>query len=503
MSGAVLGRCVILGGLFHETHTFLTQPTRIADFKAMALNIGQAVIDNNLGNGSPTDGFLSTAIDLGWTILPTIQMAAMPGGTVQAEAFEMFRQTFLPALEARLDDLDGIFLVLHGAMVSEDSDDPEGDLLCDIRRLLLKRHVDIPIVAVIDLHANVSQAMIDNSSALIAYRENPHNDARETAVRATRLLDTLMDDPAVTQVHLPTPYVLPPTGVGSADDPMKAVLAEARAIEASDPDILNINVMAGYAYADVADCGFSLSAATRGDPVRAKAYLEDLLGVLTANIAKGYPRDAPLGDVLAKIDALPPGTGPVLLVEPADNIGGGTPGDGTDLLGPLLHTGRCGIVAAIADPDAVAQCVAAGLGARVTLNIGGKTDAHHGAPLAFTGRVRNLTDGRFALENKTSHLASMLGSHAEMGPCAVVENAQAVILLSSRKMPPMDMGQMHSQGIRPEQAAYVVVKAAVSHRDAYGPFARASFNVDSAGLCTSTLTRLPYAKLVDKVIAWP
>ena len=207
--------------------------------------------------------------------------------------------------------------------------------------------------------------------------------------------------------------------------------------------------------------------------------------------------------MLAKIDALPPGTGPVLLIEPADNIGGGTPGDATDLLGPLLHTGRCGIVAAISDPDAVAQCVAAGLGARVTLNIGGKTDAHHGAPLAFTGRVRNLTDGRFALENKTSHLASMLGSHAEMGPCAVVENAQAVILLSSRKMPPMDMGQMHSQGIRPEEAAYVVVKAAVSHRDAYGPFARASFNVDSAGLCTSTLTRLPYAKLVDKVIAWP
>ena len=78
-----MGRCVILGGLFHETHTFLTQPTRIADFEAMALNIGQAVIDNNLGNGSPTDGFLSTAIDLGWTILPTIQMAAMPGGTVQ------------------------------------------------------------------------------------------------------------------------------------------------------------------------------------------------------------------------------------------------------------------------------------------------------------------------------------------------------------------------------------------------------------------------------------
>jgi microcystin degradation protein MlrC len=232
-------------------------------------------------------------------------------------------------------------------------------------------------------------------------------------------------------------------------------------------------------------------------------YLRELLGVLEANIAKGYPQDASLAEVLKKIDALPPGKGPILLVEPADNIGGGTPGDATDLLRPLLATGRRGIVAAIADPDAVAQCVAAGLGATVALTIGGKTDEHHGAPLAFTGKVQNLTDGRFELENKKSHLASMLGSHADMGPCAVVENDQAVILLSSRKMPPMDLGQMHSQGIRPEDAAYVVVKAAVSHRDAYGPMARASFNVDSAGLCTSNLPRLPYRKLVGKVIARP
>ena len=221
------------------------------------------------------------------------------------------------------------------------------------------------------------------------------------------------------------------------------------------------------------------------------------------HIAAGYPKDAPLADVLSAIDRLPPGQGPVLLVEPADNIGGGTPGDATDVLGPLLATGRRGIVAALADPEAVERCSAAGIGTTVSLLIGGKTDAHHGAPVAFTGRVENLTDGSFELELKTSHLASMLGTHAEMGPCAVVVNDQATVLISSRKMPPMDLGQLHSQGIRPEDATYVIVKAAVSHRDAYGPIARASFNVDSAGLCTSNLTRLPYRKLKGKIIALP
>ncbi len=500
---ADLSRTVLLGGLFHETHTFLKQRTGIADFEDSALHIGQDVVSRNLGNASPMDGFLSHAIDRGWTIVPTIHMAAMPGGMVERSAVSLFRQHFFPVLEERLDELDGIFLILHGAMVSEGSDDPEGDLLREIGHHMQMRGVQIPVVGVLDLHANVSQAMIYNSTALVAYRENPHNDARETAVRAARLFGDLMADPRVAQVHLPTPYVLPPTGVGSADDPMKAVLAAARRIEADDPDILNINVMAGYAYADVPDCGFSLSAATRGDPGRAAAYLEDLKSLLVANIAKGYPQEATLDEVLDKVDALPPGDGPVLLVEPADNIGGGTPGDATDVLGPLLASGRGGIVAAIADPEAVAACVAAGIGATVALSIGGKTDTHHGAPIAVTGRVKNLTDGAFELENKKSHLASMLGSHAEMGPCAVLETDQASVLLTSRKMPPMDLGQMHSQGIRPEDAQFVIVKAAVSHRDAYWPIMRATFNVDSAGLCTSNLTRLPYRKLRGKVIARP
>ncbi len=494
---------VLFGGLFHETHTFLAQRTTVADFEAMAVHIGADAIARNRGNGSPSAGFISVADAANWDVVPTIQMAAMPGGIVEDAAVELFRRNFFPVLEREAASLDGVFLVLHGAMVSQSSNHPEADILADIRTLLDRKDLATPVVCVLDLHANVPQKLIDNSTVAVAYRENPHRDAYEAAVRAAHILGELMDKPGASQVHLSTEYVLPPTGVGSADDPMRAVLAAARAIEAADPEIININVMAGYSYADVPDCGFSLSASTRGDPARAMAHLRALAEVLEQHVAKGYPRDAALVEVLAAIDKLPPGKGPVLLVEPADNIGGGTPGDATDLLGPLLATGRRGIVGALADPEAVARCAAAGIGATVSLTIGGKTDEHHGAPIPFTGRVVNLTDGGFELELKTSHLASMLGTHAEMGPCAVVENEQAKILLSSRKMPPMDLGQLHSQGIRPEDAAYVVVKAAVSHRDAYGPIARASFNVDSAGLCTSNLPRLPYRKLAGKILALP
>ncbi len=495
-------KTVLMAGLYHETHTFLAQKTDLAAFRQGGLSLGQQVIDTNLGNGSPTDGFLSTAAAQGWRVIPTIQMAAMPSGTVQDSAMTYFKEQFFGALDPVADQIDAIFLVLHGAMVSESSDDVEGDLLAAIDAHLRARNIDIPVVGVIDLHANVSQKMTDFSTCLYSYRENPHNDARDAAVQAARLLGQLLDTPGpVRQVHLATPHVIPPTGLATANDPMRATLKRARQIEAADPDLLCINVMGGYAYADIADCGFSLNCCTRGNPDTARRYLAELLAVFESHLTQAYPLERPLDAVLA--DIADPPKGPVLLIEPADNIGGGTPGDGTGILAPLLATGRRNIVAILNDPQAVAACVTAGQGAEIDLLIGAKTDRYHGDPVAFQGHVQRLSDGVFDLENKQSHLASMMGIRIDMGGCAVIENAQARILLTSRKTPPMDLGQLHSQGIRPEDADFVIIKAAVSHKDAYDPIARASHYIDSAGLCTSNLKRLPYRKLTGKCIALP
>lgn len=493
---------VLMAGLFHETHTFLAQKTTLADFETAICAEGPEMLRATRGNGSPMDGALSIADEAGWRVIPSIQMAAMPSGLVEAAAVVRFEDRFFADLAKHIGDIDAVFLILHGAMVSEGCDDVEGAVLTRLAAELAKAGRKVPVVAVLDLHANVSQAMVDHSTVLDAYRENPHSDARETAVRAAQTLDRLLKSSVtVHQVRRPTPYVLPPTGVGSAVDPMRAVLARARQIEVEDPQIIGINVMAGYAYADIADCGFSMNVATCGDPARATAYLEELVAVLEAHLAEGYPKEEALDLILERVDALPPGHGPILLVEAADNIGGGSPGDATDILAPLLATGRRGIVAAINDPEAVRACVDAGQGASVHLMIGAKTDAFHGRPVVVAGLIRHLSDGVFDLENPKSHLASMRGTRIEMGPCAVLENDQAVILLTTHKTAPMDLGHLHSQGIRPEDAEFVIVKAAVSHKAAYDPIARASFNVDSAGLCTSNLARLPYAKLTGKQIA--
>lgn len=496
-----MAKNILVAGLFHETHSFLAELTTIDHFRRSILRHGQAIIEESWGDGSPMDGFLATARDYGWKIIPSVHMATLPSGMIDDPVVTMFEETLFADIARHLEQIDAIFLVLHGAMVSTSREDVEGELLKRLRTELGERAGRVPVVAVLDLHANVTQAMVDNSTLLVAYRENPHNDARQTAVRATEQLAQLFERPDVTQLHHPTRYVLPPTGVGSASEPMRSVLARARAIEAEDADIVGINVMAGYSYADIAECGFSLNCATRGSAARAAAYLEELETILEQNLAAGYPGDRDLEDVLALADALPPGDGPVLLVEPADNIGGGAPGDGTGILEPLLATGRGGIVAALADPEAVKACKTAGVGERVSVEIGGKTDRHHGRPVRFEGTVRHLSEGIFDLENPQSHLASMGGTRIRMGESAVIENDQAIVLLTSRKTAPMDLGHLHSQGVRPEDADFVIVKAAVSHRDAYDPIARASYNVDSPGLCTSNLKRLPYERLKDKVIA--
>lgn len=490
---------VFVAGLFHETHTFLNERTGLDSFRRMALFHGQEIIANNNGSGSPMDGFLSFAGERRWHIVPGIQMAAMPSGIVDEEVLDYFREHFFASLEKSWASLDAVYLVLHGAMVCENTQDVEGRILYELQQFLSSRGKHIPVVAVLDLHANISPQMVENSTCLYAYRKNPHTDAREAAIKAAVLLEEIMMEPGVRQAFLATPYIIPPTGLGTDADPMRTVLHKASVIEAANPEILCINVLGGFAYADIEDCGFSFTCCTRGSAEQAKAWLVELELELTKHLYAAYPEENTLEEVLA----LTGQQTPVLLIETSDNIGGGTPGDGTGILAPLLAAGKKGIVAILNDAAAVQECFDAGTGGNVLLRIGAKTDSFHGEPVEFDGTVQNLTDGRFELENKNSHLASITGTHVNMGPCAVVSNKQVTILLTTHKTPPMDLGQLRSQGIVPEAARYIIVKAAVSHKQAYDPVAAASFYIDSPGLCTSNLARLPYRHIGNKIIGLP
>jgi microcystin degradation protein MlrC len=464
---------ILIAGLFHETHTFLDGLTPLADFQ---IRRGEEMLTSR-GDASPLGGVLEFAAANAWHMMPSVDYRAQPSATVADEVIHQFWQELLPFI--RKDHFDAIYLVLHGAMTSQTILDVEGEILMRIRAI-----TQVPIFGVFDLHANFSPKMAALADCLVGYRENPHTDAREAAVDAARLLQRYFTTGKRPHMQLRQPGLIwPPTGTGTANDPMKSLEALARQLEAKDESLWAMNIVAGFSFADTPDTGVSLLACTTD---QAEAQLDQLAQKTHELHPLGLVTDPPADEVLAKLAPLPHGL--TVLVEPSDNIGGGAPGDGTGLLRALLRHRIENAAICLADAEAVRTLEA---GERHIL-LGGKGSRLDDGPVELDVELVALNDGRFELEDKNSHLASMCGDAFDMGRCAVVKHTGLTILITSIKTPPFDLGQWHSQGIDIENMSVVAVKAAVAHRRAYDKIAARMLWVDTPGPCSSNLASLPY-----------
>jgi microcystin degradation protein MlrC len=478
---------VLFAGLFHETHTFLEGRTGPDDF---AVKRGGELLAA-VGDSSPMGGALERARAFGWTVLPAADYRAQPGPLVTAGVVESFWRDLQAAAASDAGrECDAAFLVLHGAMVSEGNRDVEGWLLRKLRELPGWR--DKPVFGVFDLHAGFSQDMAAASDCLVAYRENPHTDAREAAVIAADLLQRCLEEGVTpAQRHRALPLVWPPTGTATANDPMRTLEAEARKLE-THPGVWSVSVVAGFSFADTEHTGVSL-VASGTDAEALEAALDHLTSIAWELREQGNVTDPPLHEVMELLKTPFPGL--TVLVEPSDNIGGGAPGDGTGLLRALVEHEIENAAICIADAESVKTAMAVGAGGRTVLSIGGKGSRLDAGPLSLEGEIVSLRDGRFELEDKNSHLASMSGDFFDMGPCALVRHGGLLILLTSVKTPPFDLGQWRSQGVEPCELSVIVAKAAVAHRRAYDPVAARMLWVDTPGPCSSNLSRLPYRHL--------
>jgi microcystin degradation protein MlrC len=476
---------VLIAGLFHETHTFLETPTSLAEF---SIRSGEELL-GAAGDGSPLAGALQVGSNCGWQVLPAADFRATPSGTVDDAVFEAFWREFVFSYERHQNDgIDGIFLVLHGAMVCQSIHDVEGELIARLRRL--PGAGELPICGVLDLHGNISRRTIENSQGFWAYRTNPHIDACGAAMNAATLMDRILSTGRKpTALFESVPVMWPPTGTGTDDEPMRGLEAMAREID----KIAAVNVMAGFSFADTFDTGVSFSAVTFGDPEKVRRHLRALCDFAVRHREQGNVLEPPLATVMPKVlDCVARGQTPVAIVEPADNVGGGAPGDAPTILRALVERGINGSAVIINDPAAVGALNDLPLGGTQRLPIGGKGSRFTDPPLPLDVKLISRSDGRFELEDRHSHLASMSGVHIDMGPCAVVRHGGVTILLTSKKTPPFDLGQLRSQGIAPESLSVIGIKAAVAHRRAYDPILRASFNVATPGPCSSDLKTFPY-----------
>jgi microcystin degradation protein MlrC len=481
---------VLVAGLFHETHTFLDGTTPWEAFEVWR----EGDLMTLRGQASPMGGVLDYASQHHWEVVPTVFATAVPSATVDDESFEQFWELFkTTAAESILRGVDAIYLVLHGAFVSQSIHDVEGEFLQRIRSL--PGGQDLPIFGVYDLHANYSQSMAELSDCLIAYRENPHSDAKQAAIRAAERLQEFRETARKPrQFMIQPPIIWPPTGTASAADPMRRLLALAREFEANNPDFWVVNINAGFAFSDTKDTGVSFSIATCGDEATAVQSLQRLSQMAIDHAAEGNVIESSMDEVLSAVTSRASSgqAGLTVIAEPSDNIGGGAPGDGTGLLRGLLQASIENAAVCLWDPIAVKKLQSCAIAENLSITIGGRGSSLSEGPIEVRCELVALCDGRFELVDKNSHLASMCGDHFDMGDCAVIRCDGVTVLLTSRRTPPMDLGQWLHVGINPQSLSVIGVKAAVAHRKAYDPIATHHAWIDTPGPCQSRLALFPY-----------
>ena len=408
-------RRVLVAGLFHETHTFLDQPSTVDDF---AVRRGPEMREAR-GDGSPLDGVLEAAEGFGWTVIPAIDLRATPGGTVPDAIVGMFWDALLRVIRQDVP-FDGVLLVLHGAMVSESLVDVEGELLERLRQLPEMR--ELPIYAILDLHANLTPRMAASANGLCLYQKNPHTDSRQTALRAAGLLERCLQRGESTRVlYAHPPIVLAPSVTGTDDDPMKTLLATARGAEQACPGLWEVGVAGGFSFADLPETGLAFAAIAEPQALpAARRVLDELCAQALAMRDRSLPTFLTVPEAADQLRVLP--DGPNILVEPSDNIGAGAPGDGTGLLRLLLEFADRPCAVVINDPGTVAESITVPDGSEIEVDLGGRGSRFDRGPVRLSVIKVSSSNGDFTLEDRQSHLASMNGIHIRMGPSVVLRH---------------------------------------------------------------------------------
>ena len=493
---------VVVAMMEHETNTFSPVPTPLERFGRGGFGVpeGTAAYERFKGTGTGIGGLLDVADGAGWDIVTPIAGNAAPSGKVQAEAYNYMSDQICAAVEA---GCDAVMLDLHGAMVAETTTDGEGTLLARIRSIA----PDIPIAISLDLHANMTDAIVDNCTVLVGYKTYPHLDMYEAGEHAGQLLVRAMAgeiDPVM--VWGSRPILAQTLRMGHEDEPMGPLLEMARLQESRG--MLASSVFGGFPLADIWHAGLSVVTIADNDEAKAEEARDVLLDAAWAERAEFMFESEPLAETIAKAKAME--DGPIILLDHADNAASGGTQDTVAVLAEVIEQGLKDVaVFAICDPVAVQQMTDAGVGNKITLDLGGKTDmpaiGRVGEPLLVTGRIRALTDGQFVVTVPMGR-----GTQMDMGPTAVLEVGSVRIVVISRNVEPWDPGCFRSVGIEPTQMRYLILKSRIHYRAGFHDISTRDIPCNGVGVTSSDNSlftfenvRRPIYPLDENVTATP
>jgi microcystin degradation protein MlrC len=475
---------IVTGTISHETNVLSTIRTNLEQFNRRLLLRDDEVFDHFRGTRTPVGGLMDGCERHGFELIPTVFASATPSGKITDEAFDALLGEILDGIR-NAGPIDGVALHLHGAGVSESHDDIEGHVLSEVRRLIGSR----PLVSTFDLHANYTRLMVDSADVLIGYDTYPHVDGYERSLEAIDVMARLLDGSLRPTKAFRQPPMMPALQAQfTGRHPMKALMERAFEMEEIG-GVETITVAAGFPWSDFEDVGLSIIVTTNDDQGLADRCADELSGLAWGMRRDFLVKPTPVREALEKVKAAE--EGPIVLADIGDNPGGGAPCDGTVVLKAVLEAGlEGGVFAVMADPGAVEQAASVGVGKEVTLDLGGKIDALHGAPLRVTGVVRLLSDGRFINKGPMG-----TGAETDMGRTAVLKIGGVEVIVTEKRLQPTDLELYRSLGVEPTEKRFIVVKSSVHYRAAHEPIAKEVIELDTPGLTSPRLAGFGFKKI--------
>ena len=494
---------VFVAGFHHETNTFAPSKADWAAFESgagyPAVSQGTAMLERLAPSSLPMGGFIRDARERGWTLLPSLWAGATPSAHITRDAFERIAGSLIADARRWLagDGFDAVYLDLHGAAVAEHVDDAEGELLARLRQVV---GYEIPLVASLDLHANVTQRMLAHTSALTAFRTYPHVDMTETGARAAGLLATLCAPGAARFItHAERlPFLLPLNSQCTLMEPAAGLYGELALLEALRG--VHLSFAMGFPAADFAECG----PVVFGHGTDASA-VHSTVTLLARHVTEQRGRFAL--DLLSAADAVAQAirlaehsSAPVVIADTQDNPGAGGDSNTTGLLRALLSAGAGrrfpgGVALGLLfDPEAARAACTAGVGATLDLAIGRAVRTFDGGrsepPLVGCFTVRAVSDGVVPLYGPMT-----AGSTATLGASACVEIDGVRVLLVSGKTQMLDLDLYRFLGVEPTAMKVLVNKSSVHFRAAFAPIASHILVARSPGPMAADPADLPWQHL--------
>lgn len=469
-------------GLLQESNTFVAGATTLDHFEQDVLGVGGAVRERFAGAHHEIGGFFEGLDAAGIEAAPIFAARALPFGVVTAETFDRLLAMMFDAL-ADAGPLDGILAAPHGATVSEAHRDADGYWLSQLRRRVGEH---LPIIATIDPHANLSLASVAATDALIAYRTNPHIDQRRRGIEAATLMArTLCGEVRPTQAA-----AFPPMAIGincqSTAHPPCRPLYDLADDMLKRPEVLSNSIVLGFPYADVTQMGSSAIVVTDNDPAAARRLVDELASAMWARREQFVGEHTGIDEALDQAQRL---DGPVCLLDTGDNVGGGSPADGTSLAHALYRRALGPSFVCLCDPESVVQAIRTGKGGRARLRVGGKVDTLQGPPVDAEFTVVALTDGIFE-ETQPRHGGF---TRFDQGATAVVRtDAGLWVMLTSKRMAPFSLEQLRHAGLDLASFRLLVAKGVHAPVAAYQEVCRHFIRVSTPGLTAADMTTLPY-----------